>query len=892
VNFSFLYVYEKATKCSSTLILKRILTTITRNKRTNTKLTRSLVLVLFLLAVQLVIVGCSTKKNAFANKSYHYTTARFNGYFHGKEALKEAKKALYKGHVDDYEQTLDIFRYGDKAQVESQYTALNRAIAKSTKMVDKHSMRFKEKGKLVEHNKMIDDCYLLLGQAQFMKMQYDSAENTFRYLIAHFESSPIYYNFQLELIKTLIYQENFVDAETKFKALEDDENFDEKLKARHDMLRGLYYIETEDNKLAIEFLEKALTDLKGHRLKIRVNYILAQLYSDQDELEKASLLFEEVSKRAVFYEMEFNAKLSLAKTHQGKDSEKIVSILNKMLKDKKNKDFQDQIYFTLAQVHERNGNEQLAVKNYKLSAQKSVNNPKQKALSYLAVANYHFKIPEYVEAQMFYDSSLTTLPTDYENYDVIKDKADNLSALVEQLNIISREDSLQKVAGMSEEERLVFIDKLIREVEEQEEAEEIALQAKLAQIKAAAFTQANTGGWLFDNPKLLASANAEFITIFGTRKLEDNWRRSDKSSVSVDEVEESAQGQVDEFGNTTVAANKTVEFYTKDLPITEEAIDSSNAKIERALYMTAGIFNNKLNDQERANFYFEELNRRFPKNSERPKSLYQLFRNYDKGGDKVNAAINKSLILSEFPSSEYALLIKYPNRGAEAEKRSKELESSYEKLLTLYKTGQYDSVLTATAAYRETTKENALQANFDMLESFALGQVKGKEEFEKSLRKIVYDHKGSTQAAEAQVILEKINFERMKKMGKTDTADSSRTFDTTLIGPHFFAIVYNHSIVDSLALMQRVQQLNGSQYAALKLKVEVVQWSSTEKIMLIQEFTSKGLVKNYASKVKTSILSQIKNIGEMNFAISEVNYVKLLEFKEEVKYLKFYQERY
>jgi tetratricopeptide (TPR) repeat protein len=868
------------------------LTIITGNTRTNTKLTRSLVLVLFLLVFQLVIVGCSTKKDAFANKSYHYTTARFNGYFHGKEALKEAKKSLYKAHVDDYEQTLDIFRYGDKTQVESQYTALNRAIAKSTKMVDEHSMRFKVKGKLVEHNKMIDDCYLLLGQAQFTKMQYDSAENTFRYLIAHFEASPIFYEFQLELIKTLIYQENYVDAETKFKALEDDENFDKKLRAEHDLLRGWYYMKTEDDKLAVEFLENAQTDLKGQRLKVRVKYILAQLYSKQGELKKASILFEEVSKRAVFYEMEFNAKLSLAKTHQGKDSEKIVSILNKMLKDNKNKEFQDQIYFTLAQFHERNGNEQLAVKNYKLSAQKSINNPKQKALSYLAVANYHFKIPEYVEAQMFYDSSLTTLPVDYENYDVIKDKADNLSALVEELNIISREDSLQKVAGMSEEERLVFIDNLIREVEVQEEAEEIALQAKLAQIKAAAFTQANTGGWLFDNPKLLASANAEFIGIFGSRKLEDNWRRSDKSSVSLEEVEDNSQSQVDELGNTAVTANKTVDFYTKDLPFTDDAIDSSNVRIEHALYVTAGIFNNKLNDQERANFYFEELNRRFPKNGNRPKSLYQLFRNYDKGGDKENAAINKSLILSEFPTSEYALLIKYPNRGAEAEKRAKELESSYRELLSLYQTGQYNSVLTGVLAYSDTTKENALQANFDMLQTFAVGQVKGKEEFEKALRKIVYDHKGSTQAVEAQVILEKINLERMKKMGTTSAVESSRSFDTTLVAPHYFAIVYNQDKVDSLALMGRIQQLNISKYAALKLKVDILQWSSTEKIILVREFTSKDLVKNYANNIKASTLSQVKNIGEMNFAISAGNYVKLLEFKEETKYLKFYQERY
>jgi len=310
------------------------------------------------------------------------------------------------------------------------------------------------------------------------------------------------------------------------------------------------------------------------------------------------------------------------------------------------------------------------------------------------------------------------------------------------------------------------------------------------------------------------------------------------------------------------------------------------------LYQTAGIFNNKLNDQERANFYFEELNRRFPKNENRPKSLYQLFRNYDKAGDNENAAINKSLILSEFPSSEYALLIKFPNRGAEEEKQLQKLNNDYQLMLSLYQLGQYDSLLTAIELSRDTTKENALQANFDMLETFAVGQVKGKDEFEKSLRKLVYDHPGSEQAKEAQVILEKINFERMQKMGEANAADTAKTFDTSLVAPHYFAIIYSQNIVDSTALMGRIQQLNNAKYLALKLSMKVVQWSKAEKIVLIQEFKSKGLAKNYAESIQANVLKLVKNIGEMQFVISSANYTKLLEFKEVEKYLKFYKERY
>ncbi len=858
--------------------------------RTDTWLTKSVVLVLFLLGVQ-VFVGCSTKKKAFANKAYHYTTARFNGYFHGREAYKEAKKALYKAHVDNYEQTLSVYRYGSKAQVESQYSALNRAIQKSTKMVEKHSMRFKSKGKLVESNKMIDDCYFLLGQSQFLKMQYDSAENTFKYLLAHFEHSPLFYEVELALIKTLIYQENYVDAETKFKAIEEDEFFDEQHRGKHDVLRALYYINTQDNVQAIEYLVKALPEVKKSRLRLRLKYILAQLYSAENQLKKASLLFEELAKKAVFYEMEFNAKLSLAKTHQGKDSDKIVSILNKMLKDNKNKDFQDQIYFTLAQVHEKNGDEEIAMKNYKLSAQKSVNNPKQKALSYLAVADYNFKIPEYVQAQMFYDSSMISLPKGYPDYELIKNRANNLTALVEQLNVVSREDSLQRIAAMPENERLALIDGLIQELEEEEEAVEIALQAKLLKIKADAVTQVNKGGWIFDNPVMLASANAEFIGLFGNRKLEDNWRRSDRSSVSLEELEDLSEEEGDELGNEELSEDKTVAYYTKNLPFSQAAVDSSNIKIERALHQTALIFNNKLNDQEKANFYFEELNRRFPKNDKRPQSLYQLYRNYDKAGDRENAAISKSLILSEFPSSEYALLIKYPNRGAEEEILAKQMNGHYDKMLALYQEGQYDAVLSYAESNLDTSKSVLLKPNFDMLTTFALGQERGKEAFENGLNKLVLDHQGTVQASEAKAILAKINFERMSKIKGADQK-SELVFDTTLTGPHYFVFIYNYNLVDSTELKGRLSQINEMGYANLGLNIELNTWLGSDQFLLVQEFKSKGLAIKYADDVQVKVLDQIKNTGNRHFVISDVNYSKLLSAKDTKRYLKFYKNRY
>ena len=63
-------------------------------------------------------------------------------------------------------------------------------------------------------------------------------------------------------------------------------------------------------------------------------------------------MYTYVLKHSSTYEMEFNAKINLAQCYRSQSgrSDFIVKKLMKMLKDDKNKDFLDQIYYALAQI--------------------------------------------------------------------------------------------------------------------------------------------------------------------------------------------------------------------------------------------------------------------------------------------------------------------------------------------------------------------------------------------------------------------------------------------------------------------------------------------------------------------------------------------------------------
>ena len=868
------------------------------NDRTQTEKQRlvllSLSVVMFFF--MLMLAGCSTEKKAFLNKAYHYTTARFNGYFHGKEALKEAKKNLYKNHVDDFDQVLSVYRLGSPQQVEAEYALLDRAILKANLMIERHSMKFKVKRKKQEYNPMIDDCYFLLAESYFYKMQYDSAERVCKYMISAYPESKLSYKILLRQIRALIFQEDYVAAETKFIALEEDEENEtpKKLMGEYHTLRAIYHIRNGETLKAIDHLEKAITLTKKKRFRMRLNYILAQLLAQEGKKLEAERIYEKIAKKSLVYDMAFSAQLNAAKLHEGSDAN-IVSALNKMLGDDKNNDYKDQIYYTLGELSQKKGNTAEARKFFEQSVQSSTTNTKQKSLAYLSLAEEYFGDPNYVKAQRYYDSALVSLPEKYPNYDLITSKAENLNDLVSHLDVIAKEDSLQRIAKMSPEEQLAFVEKIIEQEEEEQAKLEREQAAKIAAIKAAAAAQQQTGGgWIFDSPTLLATANAEFLALWGNRKLEDNWRRSDKATVNFEEGAD--ETTVNEEGEVIVVnpdGTKVPQQYLQNLPQSDEDFRKSDSLIRKALYQAAVIFKDRFGDIVKANEYFQALNDRFPNHPDKAKTSYQLYRSYDKLGDTRNAEVEKAKILSEFPNSEYALLIKYPNRGAEEEKQKKELEGYYDMIYKAYKAQQFDTVISFVNQVKENYPESSQLAQFELLSAFAKGSLEGQESFEKALKGVATGYNGTQSAAEAQEILAQINAKRMNAMQEEKAAEAAmKAFDTLIAGPQTYALIFSSELIDTNELVRKIRELNDKSFKSLNLIVKLLDWDGVQKLILIQKFKQGPVLKQYKTQLQVRVLDVTNNIGKLHFFIGESNLKKLQAFKETEKYLECYQNHY
>jgi len=837
------------------------------------------------------LYSCSTEKNAFLNRSYHYITVKYNGYFNGNESYKLAKKNIEIADKDDFDKLLDVFKYGNFTDNKNEYSNLNRSLKKGAKMIDRHSMKFKVASEEVEYNQMIDDCYLLIGKARFLKFDLEAAKETFLFIKNTFKKGDERYKATLWLVMTYIYQNNFVDAETNIKAIQADKEFPEKFLDELALIQAISLKRSGQIEKAIPAFEKSISMIKKKKLKSRLQYILAQLYQSQNNFTEAARFYRMISKNATNYELQFNAKINLATTYEGSGNS-VINILEKMLRDAKNIEYQDQIYHAIAKVYEKQGKFQMAIDNYKLSAKKSINNPKQKGKSFLALGDYYFNQPDYLKAYNYYDSSLISLPSTFLNYQEISAKKESLKDLVKHLKIVQEQDSLLKIATMTEKERSEFIESKILEAKQKEEEKKAVQEANKERALANASLQRSNGvTWIFDNPSLLISGLADFIATWGDRPLEDNWRRQDKSS---DLFAFNSQENVNKEGlNQNVPEDQTEKFYLKDLPLEKGQQEIAHQKIMASYYQLGVIYRDNFKDIPKSIFYFDKLNSRYPENSREAATWYQLYRNYDKTGRDIQRNEVKNKVIQNYPNSEYAQLLINPNMLAEQEQKSFYDDRVYEEIFYVFKKEQYAKVISDVNAHKNNVKRSELRAKFDLIYAFAKGNLYGKDSLEFYLRKTRQDNLGSEAADDAMSILENFEKERKNKfLARQDSLKKEKAFIVSENEPHYFVMIYNNMKNKSSELLNKISNFNDEFYSTQNLKSKSIAWSNNEDAIVVKPFRSNSESGHYYGTFQQKFLVNNIDLGELNFMISKTNYAKLFKYKEVLQYIDFYRKNY
>jgi len=886
---------------------------------------RSLHISLALFAGLFLLAACSKKKSGFTNRLYHNTTSHYNWYFNASELMRMTQEQVWANKEEDYLELLPIYVMPTEEEAKNLYPQMDEVIEKCSTVIDRHSMEIKKK----EHNKWIDDCFLMIGIANFYKGQYAKTEEMTSFVAKKYKGQSSRFDAAIWLSRTYIEQERYGKASTVLSIVEDDNSKErpkdfawqlEAVKA-HMMLRQNRF------KDAIPNLEDASALCEDKQMKARLTYILAQVYNLEGRNANAIDAYATVVDLKPNYEMEFYAKISQALAFDRKlDSRKIKGMLLKMASDEKNEEYYDQIFYALADIEIEEQNIPKGVEYLETSIRTSINNPVQKGKSYLRLAELNFADRNYVLAKNYYDSTATILPEDFPNYRSIVSKANSLNDLVANLEVVETNDSLIALASLDEKERDKKLLKIIAEIEaEKERKKQEELDALERLQNRPNFSSSGSSGsgrkWYFYNTNALSSGFTEFKSRWGDRPNEDNWRRSMKTEINLAGPSE-ASG-VDSLNQLAVdeEEEKTLDDYLEELPLGDGELTTAHFEIIEALYDIGTIYKERLQDDDNAIESFLRITNEYDTSSYSLPAHYQLYRIYvekeESGGFigtgfRDNSTYYSTVILADYPDSEFAKLITDPDYITEKNKSADEERKAYESTYKKYSRRQYTDVLLACNTVIRDEPNNDYLSKYYLIKALTIGAQKQPEAYETVLREIITKFKGTEEAQKASELLGQLNelkaqIAREERRAKGDESEDSKTTEdnntaevnTSMYkvkedSEHFFALIFPKAEDSSTEIKETIADFNSNSFRSENLRITNSFIDRDHQIIIIRSFKNKEAAMNYYDtfSVNQTTLKELNEKGYQTFVITTKNFTSLFRNKNADVYQAFFEQNY
>lgn len=654
-------------------------------------------------------------KRFFQNMFTHY-----NYYYNANNKYNEVLAKAKASYKEDYLQLLSFYNYSLDATAKNRRD-IDSIISKCTAAILLHDLR----------NDWIDNMYMLLGKSYVLTKQFDSAHQVFQYINYAWAPKDDGYDIPIgsnasntdriftvatnekrSFAKSLISthpsrNESFIwlarayleddkvnDAVGLLSILRIDPNFPQRLQPDlHEMYAYAFYKQQVYDSAAWH-LSRALDNAVTRSEYARWEYLIGQLYQLAGKNNEAVTYFNRAIQHTPDQLMEIYARMTIVGLETSNKENALQARLNelyKLAKKDRYESFRDLIYYAAAVLELRQKNTEMAKNDLKKSIQYSTD-PQQKQKSFLLLADTEYDLNAFPPSHADYDSTITTFlkPVDKDRVDVRKPALKIISA---NLFVISREDSLQHLALMTEQERTAAAKKLLQKMRKAEGLKE----DNAADYGNASNTSSTTTGSLFNNASSSAAndfyfSNAslrqrgysDFKGRWGNRPNVDFWQRQSaiaKTFTATITNEENTDSANAKGGVKKPKAVKdlTVADMLKDIPLTEAQQEVSNTSIMRALLENGTTFQNHLQNYPAAIASYEELLRRFPNYNSKDQVLFNLVFCYDQMGQRVRSDSAASVLKNNYSKSKYtALLLNGPANDKKADAATQTYQGIYD----------------------------------------------------------------------------------------------------------------------------------------------------------------------------------------------------------------------
>src|SRR5688572_24041275 len=227
------------------------------------RLKRSFLYILWLFSI---LLGCSSQSTTLTSKAFHNTTAHYNGYFYAKEEITKIEKTIIGSHVDDHNYILQLYPAIDSTKAKGYDKEIQEAIKMASLAIQRHP-----------NSKWVDDCYILVGKARLLSLDWGNAIQTFKFVNTKGKDINKRHEAIIQLARTFVEHREYNNAEAAFDFLT-KEDLSKVNRKNLLLVKAHYYQIKQDYNNMVHNLTEAAPLLTRKDRPGRVYFILGQVY--------------------------------------------------------------------------------------------------------------------------------------------------------------------------------------------------------------------------------------------------------------------------------------------------------------------------------------------------------------------------------------------------------------------------------------------------------------------------------------------------------------------------------------------------------------------------------------------------------------------------------------
>jgi len=870
--------------------------------------------ILFMVIISTLLMACSTHKNTGKSRFWQSFTAKYNTYYNGSQAYIDGAREKEKGNKDNFTEILPLYTVGNKNSRSLGKGNFDRSIEKMEKTIKQHSIKAKPEWKKSrrktakdkewlgrkEYNPFLWKAWLMMGQAQYQKGEFEEAAATFSYMSRLYQTQPMQNCMARAWLARCYTELDWIyDAEDIIRNTGRD-SIHYRAQNDWDNTLACYYLKTGEFEKAIPYLRKTIKHEHRKTQKAREWFLMGQIQSAIGKREDAYKAYQKVIRQNPPYELEFNARIAQTEVMAKGNYKKMINRLKRMARSDNNKDYLDQVYYAIGNIYMMQRDTIKAIAAYEKGNEKATRSGIEKGVLLLKLGDLYWVLEKYNDAQRCYGEAIGLLDKERDDYEMLSKRSKVLDELVPFTDAIHLQDSLQELAKMPEKERLAAIDRVIEALKKKEKEErDKALEAEVEKVqqkqgavgnrnqRPSATPQQSTSGangqWYFYNQMAVNQGKQTFQKQWGKRENADDWQRMNKTVVgnlnmestseNPDSLENQSNLEMPDISETKDSLSTEAdslandphnrEYYLAQIPFTEEQKTESDLVIMDGLYNSGVIFKDKLENFGLAKKQLVRLTEQYPSYEQMDKAWYHLFLLYSRIGQSELADSCLARMQEQYPESELTILLSDPYFEENARFGEHLEDSIYAVTYEAFKEGNHD-VISANAklsAERFPLGEN--RPKFIFINGLSLlnqGDIKG---CVTELKTVVEKYPKSEVTEMAGMIIKGVQEGRSLHGGSFDVDDFWSRRDLTLAQdststdtlsadrniPFTFLLVFQPDSVNENQLLYEMARFNFSRFLVRNFDLEIERQQGFSR-MTIRGFLNFDEALQYARQLR------------------------------------------